>query len=53
MLETGAGGFDVSRRLGTESLGRAKSVTSRFSSGLAGRANRWRAGDEAPVDVAE
>lgn len=31
-LETGAGGVDVAKRLGSETLGRAKSATAKFSS---------------------
>jgi hypothetical protein len=46
VLETGADGVDVSRRLGTETFGRARSVTGRISSGLSERALRWRGDDE-------
>ena len=47
MLETGAEGVDVSWRVGGETLDRAKSVTGRLSSGIAGRTLRWRGNDEA------
>ncbi|TFV82794.1 hypothetical protein E4P40_15530 [Blastococcus sp. CT_GayMR20] len=46
MLETGAEGVDASWRLGNETLGRAVSVTGKLSSGLAGRALRWRGDGE-------
>jgi rRNA processing protein Krr1/Pno1 len=45
--ETGAGHVDASKRLGNEAFGRAKSVTGRFSSGIADRTLRRRGGDEA------
>src|SRR3712207_3073046 len=54
VLETGAEGVDVSWRLGNETFGRAKSVTGKFSSGVAGRAARWRGNDDEPAsDAAE
>ena len=53
MLETGAEGVDVSWRLGNETFGRAKSVTGKLSSGIAGRGLRWRGSDEEPVMTAE
>ena len=46
VLETGAEGVDASWRLGNETFGRAKSVTGKLSSGIAGRAARWRGNDE-------
>ncbi|WP_347057401.1 hypothetical protein ABC795_11910 [Blastococcus sp. HT6-30] len=46
MLETGAEGVDVSRRLGGETFDRAKSVTGRLSSGIAGRTFRRRGDDD-------
>src|SRR4051794_34628008 len=53
VLETGAEGVDVSMRFGNETLGRAKSLTGKVSSGIAGRAARWRGNDEQPVQDAE
>ena len=46
VLETGAEGVDVARRLGSETFDRTKSVTGKLSSGLADRALRRR-GDKA------
>ncbi|MGW7266275.1 hypothetical protein [Streptomyces sp. NPDC054842] len=46
VLETGAQGVDAARRLGNETLGRARSVTGNLSSGIAGRVLRRRGGDE-------
>ena len=46
VLETGGEGVDVSGRFVNETFGLAKSVTGKFSSGLAGRAARWRGNDE-------
>ena len=37
-----------SRRLGNETFDRARSVTGKLSSGIAGRAARWRGNDEEP-----
>jgi len=51
--ETGAGHVDVSKRLGTETFGRAKSVTGRFSSGIADRTLRRRGNDEAATEGSE
>ncbi|MEU1730867.1 hypothetical protein [Streptosporangium sp. NPDC020145] len=48
MLETGAEGVDAARRLGNETLDRARSVTGRLSSGIAGRVLRRRGDDEEP-----
>ncbi|MFE6066946.1 hypothetical protein [Streptomyces sp. NPDC056525] len=45
-LEKGAENVDAARRLGTETLGRAKSATGKLSSGIAERALRRRGGDE-------
>jgi rRNA processing protein Krr1/Pno1 len=53
VLETGAEGVDVSRRLGNETLGRARSVTGKLSSGIAGRTLRWRGNDEEPAQQAD
>lgn len=53
VLETGAGGVDVSWRVGGEALDRAKSVTGKLSSGIAGRALRWRGNDEEPAQQAD
>jgi hypothetical protein len=44
-LETGAEGVDAARRLGNETLDRARSVTDMLSSGIAERALRRRADD--------
>jgi hypothetical protein len=49
VLETGAEGVDSARLLGNETLDRAKSVTSRLSSGIAARTLRRR-GDEEPEE---
>lgn len=46
MLATGAEGFGAAKHLGTETFGRAKSVTGRLSSGIAGRTFRRRGEDE-------
>ena len=48
-LETGAEGVDASWRFGNATFGRAKSVTGKLSSGLAGRAARWRGNGEEPA----
>ncbi|MGY1703567.1 hypothetical protein ACI79C_03265 [Geodermatophilus sp. SYSU D00697] len=53
VFETGAEGVDASMRLGSETLGRAKSVTDKLSSGIAGRALRWRGNDEEPAQAAD
>jgi hypothetical protein len=45
VLESGAEGVDVSKRLGNETFDRALSVTGRIGSGLAGRALRRRGAD--------
>ena len=45
-LETGAEGVDAARRLGNETLDRARSVTDKLSSGIAERALRRRGDDE-------
>ena len=45
-LETGAGGVNAARRLGNETRHRARSVTGRLSSGVAGRVRRRRGDDE-------
>ena len=45
-LETGAGGVNTARRLGNETLGRARSVTGKLSSGNAQRVLRRRADGE-------
>ena len=45
-LETGAGGVNTARRLGNETLGQARSVTGKFSSGNAQRVLRRRADGE-------
>ncbi|HTZ43388.1 MAG TPA: hypothetical protein VMB79_05950 [Jatrophihabitans sp.] len=45
-LGTGAEGVDTARRLGNETLDRARSMTGRLSRGIAGRAPRRRAGDQ-------
>jgi hypothetical protein len=46
VLETGAEGVDASVRLGNQTLDRARSVTGRISSGIAGRTFRRRGDDE-------
>jgi hypothetical protein len=53
VLETGAEGVDASMRLGNETLGRARSVTGKLTSGIAGRTLRWRGNDEGPAQGAE
>ncbi|MGA5757176.1 hypothetical protein [Nonomuraea bangladeshensis] len=45
-LETGADGVDVAKRLGNETLDRARSVTDKLSSGIAERALRRREDDK-------
>lgn len=45
-LETGAEGVDAARRLGNQTLDRARSVTDKLSSGIAERALRRRGDDE-------
>ncbi|WP_329380936.1 hypothetical protein OG625_16140 [Streptomyces sp. NBC_01351] len=49
VLETGAEGVGVARRVGNETLHRARSVTDRLSTGMAERALRRR-GDEEKTD---
>ncbi|MFI7004901.1 hypothetical protein [Streptomyces sp. NPDC050145] len=44
-LEKGAENVDAARRLGTETLGRARSATGRLSTGITERALRRRGGD--------
>jgi hypothetical protein len=46
MLETGAEGVNAPRRLGNETLDRARSVTGKLSSGNAERVLRRRGDDE-------
>jgi hypothetical protein len=46
VLEAGAGRVSVSRRLGNETLDRARSVPGRLSGGIAGRALRRRGGPD-------
>ena len=46
VLETGAEGVDAARRLGDETLDRARSVTGKLSSRIAERALRWRGDNE-------
>ena len=53
VLETGAEGVDVSWRVGGETLDRAKSVTGKLSSGIAGRRLRWRGNDEGSAQQAD
>jgi hypothetical protein len=50
VLETGAEGVDVTRRLGNEALDRARSVQGRLSSGIAERALRRRGGEDEERD---
>ena len=45
VLETGADGVDAARHLGKETLGRARSVVGRMSSGIAERVPRRRGND--------
>ena len=45
-LETGADGVDAARRLGVESLDRARSATGKFSGGISGRVLRRRGDGE-------
>jgi hypothetical protein len=53
VLETGAEHLDASMRLGNGTLGRARSVTGKLSSGIPGRTLRWRGDDEAREKQAE
>ena len=53
VLHTGAEGVDAAKRVGLETFGRAKSVTGRFSSGLADRTLRRRGNDEAAPEEAD
>ena len=53
VLHTGAEGVDAAKRVGLETFGRAKSVTGRFSSGLANRTLRRRGTDEATHEQAD
>ncbi|WP_326828519.1 hypothetical protein OIE13_19790 [Streptosporangium sp. NBC_01810] len=46
VLETGTAGVDAARRVGNETLDRARSVTDKLSSGIAERALRRRGDDE-------
>ncbi|WP_306970994.1 hypothetical protein [Streptomyces afghaniensis] len=48
VLETGAEGVDAARRLGIETLDRARSVPGKLSSGMAGRVLRQRGDNEEP-----
>jgi hypothetical protein len=52
VLETGAEGVGAARNLGNETFDRARSVTGKLSSGIAGRALRWRGNGEEPVQQA-
>lgn len=47
VLATGAEGFEAAKNLGSETFDRARSATAKLSSGIAGRAARWRSGDAA------
>lgn len=49
-LETGAGGVDAAGRLGSEALGRARSVRDKVSSRIVDRALRRRGDDEERTD---
>ena len=53
VMETGGEGVDASWRLGGETFGRAKSVTGRLSSGIAGRTRGWRGQDEDRAEAAK
>jgi hypothetical protein len=53
VLETGPDGVDASRRLGNETFDRARSVTGRISSGIAGRTIRRCEGDAERFEEAE
>jgi len=53
VLESGAEGVDVSKRLGNETFDRARSVTGRISGGIAGRTLRRRGGDADRFEEAE
>jgi len=46
VLETGAGGVDAARQAGKETLGRARSVMGKVSSGIADRTLRQRSDDQ-------
>jgi hypothetical protein len=45
-FETGADGVEVARRLGSATLGRAKSATGKVSGGIVERSNRLRRQDD-------
>lgn len=49
-LETGVEGVGLARRLGSETVDRARSMTGRFSHGIAGRTLRRRGDDEERTD---
>jgi hypothetical protein len=50
-IETGAEGVEVAGRFGSETLDRAKSVRDDITSGIIGRAQRWRREAESPDET--
>jgi rRNA processing protein Krr1/Pno1 len=52
-LATGADGLGAAKALGSQTLGGARWAGAKLSSGIAGRAGRWRGGDEVPAEQAE
>ncbi|MGY2065608.1 hypothetical protein [Blastococcus sp. SYSU DS0619] len=53
VFATGAEGLGAAKTLGSETFDRAKSVTGKLSSGIAGRSLRWRRNDEEFAQAAE
>ena len=53
VLSTGADGLDAAKALGSQTLGGARWAGAKLSSGIAGRAGRWRGGDEERAEQAE
>ncbi len=52
-LATGADGLGAAKALGSQTLGGARWAGAKLSSGIAGRASRWRGGDEEVPKQAE
>jgi hypothetical protein len=53
VFATGADGLGAAKHLGNETLGRARWAGAKLSSGIAGRAGRWRGNDEEPAAHAD
>jgi rRNA processing protein Krr1/Pno1 len=53
VIETGGEGVGAAKNFGNEAFDRAKSVTGKLSSGIAGRTLRWRGNGEEPDQAAE